>query len=273
MENTKILALIIILGVLVILFLITLFVINFLMSKRKLLEKENKLKDFENRAKIALIKSIVEAEEKNKTEIARNLHDQIIPVLTLKSLALKTNISDLENGHKNYSSLRQGVDEIASLADDIREIIHGIIPGMFTSFGLTKSIEKLILDLNGVNGSITKFIDNRRDQKDIILSEVQQLTLFRVCAEILNNLLKHAKMNYLEVTLEDSTSEITLTFAHDGSGITNSEINNLTITSSGIGLKSLQSRILALNGKIDYSVEEGVSFVKLQIPTLNDNKN
>jgi len=273
MENTKVLALIIILSVLAILFLITLVTINFLLSKRKILEKEMKLKDVENQNKIELIKTIVQVEEKHKSEIARDLHDQIIPVLTLKALNLKTCVSALEKGERNYAEIRQGVDEMAALADDIREIVHGIVPKMFTSFGFMKCLETLIADMNNVNGSTASFTDNRGNGKEINLSQLQQLTLYRTCAEILNNLLKHSKYNYLEASLEDKPGEILLTFAHDGSGITNQEIEYLTIAGSGIGLKSLQSRILSLNGKIDYSIEKGVSFIKLQIPASNGNKN
>ncbi len=273
MEDPKILALIIGIGVLAILFFITLIVINFLWSKRKILEKENKLKDVENRNKIELIKTIVEVEEKHKSAIARDLHDQIIPVLTLKALNLKTNITELEKGEKSYADIRHGVDEMAALADDIREIVHGIVPKMFTSFGFMKSLETLIADMNTANGPSASFKDNRGNGNEINLSQLQQLTLYRTCAEILNNLLKHSKYNYLEASLEDQPGEILLTFAHDGSGITNQEIEYLTVDGKGIGLKSLQSRILSLNGKIDYSVEKGVSFIKLQIPVSNGNKN
>ena len=246
---------------------------NFLLSKRKILEKENKLKDLENRTKIELIKTIVEVEEKHKSEIAKDLHDQIIPVLTLKALNLKTHITELEKGEKNYTEIRQGVDEMAALADDIREIVHGIVPKMFTSFGFIKSLETLITDMSSVNGSTATFKDNRSNGKEIMLTQIQQLTLYRTCAEILNNLMKHSKYNYLEASLEDKPGEILMTFAHDGSGITNQEIEYLTMAGSGIGLKSLQSRILSLNGKIDYSIEKGVSFIKLKIPTSNGIKN
>ena len=272
MENTKVLALVIILGVVVILLLISLVAANFLWIKRKLLEKENKLREVENLKQIELIKAIVDTEEKQKTNIARDIHDQIITELTLKALILKTHIDQIEKGNRDFDAARQGVQDLAGLADSIRKIVHGIVPDSFRSFGLVKSIETLVSEVNNVNSFTAIFNKIPEHDVNIGLPTLKQLTLYRASAEILRNVIKHAKCNYLEVTLEFFPEKLSLEFAHDGKGITNRDIDKLTGEDGGIGLKSIQSRIVSLSGKIDYAMEEGVSFIKLIVPTTHDDE-
>lgn len=273
MENPKIAALIIAIGVLMTLFLITLIAVNYLISKRKLLQKESRLQELENQKKIELIKAIVETEENQKRKIANDLHDNIITELTLKALNLKTFIAEIEGGYNDFTKIKRGVAEIAALSDRIREIVHGIIPRLFTSFGLVKSIEVVVNEMNNIDNSVAEFKIGSGLKNELILSEQQQLTLYITCTEILNNLIKHAHYSYLEVSIEASDEHLLVVFAHDGTGITNKEIGRLTLEGSGIGLKSIQSRVLSLRGKIDYSIEKGVSFVRLNIPLKNEISN
>lgn len=273
MENTKEIGLFIALSVVTMLFLVAVIAFIVLWSKRKLLEKENVLREIENKRQIELIKAIVEAEETQKTKIASDLHDQIIPLLTLNALKLNTRISDMENGSKDFEGAKREIESLAGLADNIREIAHNIIPKMFTSFGLIKSLESAVRQMDGLNKSKAVFKNNALFSKELPFSMNNQLAIYRICLEILNNLRKHAKFSYLIVTLENEPKDFTLTFAHDGIGITNSQIADLTITSKGIGLKSLQSRVLSLDAEINYAEDKDVSFINLTVPIKNENNN
>ncbi|PBQ34036.1 hypothetical protein CNR22_20385 [Sphingobacteriaceae bacterium] len=265
MQDTKEITLFIVLTVFAILFLIVLIAVVILWSKRKILEKENKFAYLEKQRQIELIKTIVETEESQKTKIASDLHDQIIPVLTLTALNLITEIEKLEKGSNDFSKVKTTIDNFANLADNVREIAHGIIPKMFTTFGLLKSIEIALKQLNNENIKAV-FKDNSLSNITIPLSLNKQLTIYRIFLELLTNLVKHVKYNNLVVSLEEMPICFSLVFTHDGIGITNQTIENLTNQSTGIGLKSLKSRALSLNATIDYSIEKEVSFIILRVP-------
>lgn len=266
MENTKEVMLFIALSVLSILFLIALTTVILLWTKRKLLEKENTLKEIENKKQIELIRAIVQSEETQKNRIASDLHDQLIPLITLKSLNIDRHFNEIENGGIDYTSVKREIEGLSDLTDLVREIAHGIIPKMFTSFGLIKSIETAIKQLNGNNQTKAVFKNDTNFSGELPFSVNHQLTIYRISLEILNNLYKHSKFTYLTVTLENMPEYFTLVFAHNGIGITNSEISVLTSLSSGIGLKSLQSRVVSLDAEIDYFKDKDVSFVSLKVP-------
>jgi two-component system, NarL family, sensor kinase len=273
MESSKEIALFIALSALALLLFITVIAVIVLWSRRKLLEKENTLKDIENKNQLELIKAIIDTEETQKTKIATDLHDQIIPVLTLTALNLSTRIKEFEKGNKDFIGALNQVDNVTTLANTVREIAHGIIPKLFTSFGLAKSIEVVVKQMSHNQHTKAIFSDNCTFAGELPFTLNKQLTIYRISLELLNNLHKHSNFNYLTVTLENTSETLNLVFAHNGKGITNSEITQLTLTGSGIGLKSLQSRALSLNAEINYSKDKEVSFVSLTIPFKHENKN
>jgi signal transduction histidine kinase len=94
----------------------------------------------------------------------------------------------------------------------------------------------------------------------------QQLNIYRICLEILNNLYKHANYQYLKIIVERTGNNLQFEFTHNGMGITTKEIDKLAAGSQGLGLKSLMSRALLLNATINYEIDEGLASIKLQIP-------
>lgn len=266
MQSTKEITLFIALTVLAILFFIVLVAFIILWSKRKILEKENNLQEAEKKNQVLLIKTIVETEEAQKTKIASDLHDQIIPLITLSALNLSTKVNELEENGLDFSGVKKEIENIANLANNIREIAHGIIPNNFQSLGLIESIEAVVEQMNNVNGCQAIFKKSKSLTKILTLSVNQQLTIYRICLELLNNLLKHANYRHLSVILEGDTNIFILVFTHDGIGMTNKKIRKLTEGSNGIGLKSLESRALSLGATIDYIEEKGVSYIYLKVP-------
>ena len=266
MESESNTALIIGLGCTIMLLFVLLIVVVTSISKRKILEKENKLRILEKEKQIELFRAVAKAEESEKAKIAQNLHDQIIPLVAISTRNLNIYISELEEKGIDVSEMRIEVETFAGLSKSIRDIAHGLIPLLFTSFGLLKSIEIFVKNFNKGETSTAEFHNETLFAGELPFSQDDQLIIYRICLEILNNLQKHAKYDYLNVTLEDMKDNFVLVFAHDGVGITNEEITKLSESSNGIGLKSLQSRALFLNAKIDYLVDVGASFVKLVIP-------
>ena len=227
----------------------------------------------ENQRQVELIRAIIDTEETQKTKIASDLHDLIIPELTLTALKLNTHINDLEKGSKNFAGVKNELASISALADNIREIAHGIVPKMFTSFGFIKSLETSVSQMDSINNSKAVFENSTKFGSDLPFSINHQLTIYKVCLEVLNNIRKHTNYHDLTVTVENTSQMFILIFAHDGIGITNQEIERLTERSVGLGLKSLKGRIVSLGAEINYSIEKGVSFIRLNVPIINEINN
>ena len=266
MENEKNIALIIGIGALALVFFGLLVIAVTSIFKRKILQKQGELHRLENEKQIELFRAVAKAEENQKFKIAGDLHDEIIPVLAFRSRNLASAISKLEKSGVNIEDLRQDVDALSEISERIRDIAHDIIPRLFTAFGFVKSIGAFIKQMNLDNGPTAEFHNKSAFTNELPLSKDDQLILFRIGLEILNNIAKHAHYEYLVVSLENSDNTLILKFAHDGSLITNEEIAALRESSSGIGLKSMRSRALFLNATIDYYGDPGVSYIRVTVP-------
>lgn len=266
MENETSGAIMIAIGCGLLLFFVVVLAITTSISKKKIITKEEAIRNLEKKRQIDLFHATATAEENEKIRIASNLHDEVIPLIALTVRNLNYQLRLLQEKGIEVNELTHEVANFSGLSQHIREIAHGLIPKLFTSFGLLKSIEAFVKQLDESSDSAAEFQNNTGLGSDLPFSQNDQLIVYRIVLEILNNLIKHAKYEYLKVTFESSGGGYTFLFAHNGDGIENDRIEFLMKTTTGIGLKSLQSRALLINAKIDYFVDQEVSFVKLEIP-------
>jgi len=267
MEGQAYLIVIIALGCLAMVSL-ALFVVLFLnIHRKKMLEKEAKIKTMEREKEFDIFKSASEAEEKQKEEIARNLHDQLIPALSAICFSIEKNAIDFINDKFDKARLDRDVAILYEAINDIRGISHNLVPGSLVDLGLMNALQRHLEQINGTNDVMVDYENSTLfDQQTLPFSKQDQLNIFRICLEILNNLHKHAKYKYLKVLAETEKNTFILDFMHDGKGITNQEFQVLCESKNGLGLKSIRSRVLLLRADINYSVEPDFASTKLTIP-------
>lgn len=180
----------------------------------------------------------VEAEVLRISEIERqrfssDLHDDICQRLAGISMLCRS-YSKNEMGAK-----KEEMEELAGLINETlqttRQYAHNSYPVELESLGLNKSISNLC---NSFEKS-TEIICNYewRVQKNIELSNVQKLNIFRIIQEALHNVTKHAKAKNVIVKVVNSGHNICIAIIDDGIGIQNPKKINI-----GLGLKSMQYR-------------------------------
>lgn len=75
---------------------------------------------------------------------------------------------------------------------------------------------------------------------------------YRIIQEALNNVIKHANLQQVLVQLSETTNEYHFIIEDDGKGFDPLQIK------SGLGLKSIQSRVDFLQGKLDIDTRQGI---------------
>jgi signal transduction histidine kinase len=85
---------------------------------------------------------------------------------------------------------------------------------------------------------------------DFEISDDRASNLFRIFQELLNNTLKHAKANKINIEIQKSTTGIKINYSDNGVGIVN---NN---KSQGLGTTTIKTRLHILGGEILESKEE-----------------
>ncbi len=247
--------------------IIILFVVYY---QRKMLLKEAKIKQIEQEKQIDLFRASVEAEEQQKEKIARNLHDEINPLLAVLKLNISKHRIEAKKNTFHPDSLKIDSELLDKAIEGIRTTCFDLVPSFLLQFGLLKSLEEYIRNVQQIDGISAEF-DNKVPAEDLEnFNKQQQLNMYRVCLEILNNLFKHSQCTLLKMTANTHNKVLTIEFIHNGIGVNNEEMDRFTENSKGLGLKSLKARALILNAKIDYKKNINSAAIKLSVPYSNE---
>ncbi len=191
-------------------------------------------------------KQKLHTQETERRRIAQDLHDDLGGTLS----AIKGRMS-------NESTAADTISLIEKAIEDLRLISRNLMPSELANEGLTKAISHTIERLQ--SASQIKFIYIIFG-KEVRLSEEQELNIYRIVAEMLNNIIKHSKAT--EVVLQFIFYEQYLFISLEDNGIGIKTDSNTW----GIGLKNINSRIAFLKAKlITDSSNKGTTFI-IEIP-------
>lgn len=268
MENQDItnIKLLVTLGILITLFLAAVIIIFVVYYQRKMLLKEAHIQLMEQEKQIALFKASVEVEEKQKEKIARNLHDEINPLLVVLKLNLNRHRMAVKKNTFDPENLKLDSDLLDKAIEGIRTTCLDLIPSFLLEFGLLKALEEYVRTVQRLESMNAEFENNISPGELDIFDKQDQLNIYRICLEILNNLFKHSKCTEFKMTTRKVRKNLAIQFTHNGKGVTNHDMDVYTENSKGLGLKSLKARSLILGASIDYQTTQMHSIINLTIP-------
>lgn len=266
MQSQENIAILIALGCLAMFTLVGAIILFVAIYQRKILLKEAKIQLLEQEKQIGLFKASVEAEEQQKEKIARNLHDEINPLLAALKFNLSRHRLELQKNKFEPDSLIADTQLLDKAIEGIRTTCLELIPSFLMQYGLVKSLEDYLMHLSHTDTLQVEF-QNEVQPSDINLLDKQALlNTYRMCLELLNNIIKHAQANFLKMNLLCRDQALHIQLIHNGKGVTNEEMEQFTQNSKGLGLKSLQARTLIINATLNYTKQTDTSIVTLSIP-------
>lgn len=232
--------------------------------QRKVIRFNNELKKLEDDKQQILLNASIKFQEEERNRIAADLHDDVGPLLATARLYLNENLINQEPKAQLQSiySAKQIIDDAIQL---IRNISHSMMPPTLKNFGLESAMTDLFQKINGsgvINASV-RFHDYR-----VRLKTEQELLIFRIIQELINNIIKHSQAGFIHLTQNTNATHSYLRIHHDGNGIVQTEFDRLNHVSSGLGLKNIANRIRVLNGKIIFEIDPSHTYYKvtLEIP-------
>jgi PAS domain S-box-containing protein len=184
-------------------------------------------------------RNIIEAQEQERSRIARELHDDInqrLAVLAVQLERLQGDPSDIQSWARE---LRKDVIEISS---DVQSLSHELHSSSLEYLGVVAGMKSWCKEFAGRQRIEVDFLG---DVTSAVSAEIS-LTLFRVLQEALHNVIKHSGAKRVEVRLREDSGEIHLTVGDLGRGF---EIDAGT-QRKGLGLTSMQERVRLVNGTI-----------------------
>ena len=239
------------------LFLISL--IGLLYYKNRIKSGQLELHEAQREQQIISMRSMLEGQEKERTRIARDLHDGLGNLLS----SLKVNIGSLQinfddtNSKKIYGTASKMIDEACT---EVRKIAHEMMPQSLKKLGLRKAIEDLVLKMDAVHDFNAEFQVHGNEK---IFDDNTNVMLFRIVQEALNNIVKYAQAKEVSVQITYSDDWFDLTIEDDGVGF---DVKNQD-AEKGMGLKSIAFRTEFIGGTFDLNSRPGTgTLVTINIP-------
>jgi PAS domain S-box-containing protein len=188
--------------------------------------------------------SIMDSQEKERTAIARELHDELGQMLT----ALRMDSVWMRNRLKNRDpKAAERALTICSLIDktieDVRSMAIRLRPGVLDTLGLVDALEWYTTDFEKRTG-ITCFFEHG-DVPSI--KDTLATAAYRITQEALTNVARHADATRVDVALSTEKNVLTLTVTDDGRGF---NIRELT-ESEGLGVAGMRERASIVGGTLE----------------------
>ena len=196
--------------------------------------------------------SVVEEERKR---LSKDIHDEIGSIFSTLSLTLdRLNHSPSAAETQLTSVLSQSHQLISTGISNMRRILYDIIPLDIEVFGLSHSVIVLCDRINATGQLDIEF--QERGQASKCLSKQQELTLYRIIQELLNNTLKHAAATKSVITVTWS-DYLYINYCDDGVGFNKAKVPN-----DGLGLRNIEGRSKMISADVQFtsSAEKGMEF-------------
>jgi signal transduction histidine kinase len=230
----------------------------FLIYRKKIYEKELVLQKKESDHRLELLKTSIEVTEIERKRIAGDLHDEIGSHLSTFRMALNS----IKSQTQQNPELSYITDDAKAIIDitiaSVRTISHDLNPPGLEKFGFWNTASDLCNRISLNTQIKIKFEQN----EDFPIAHKTSVSLYRVLQELLSNATKHSFASMIEISLIKTREIVLFSYKDNGKGFDSEESLN-----NGLGLKNIQSRVEALNGKCKIlpNPQKGL-FVEIEIP-------
>jgi PAS domain S-box-containing protein len=187
---------------------------------------------------------LMEAQEEERSRIARELHDDINQRLALLANGLQE-FEQAMSAH-NASVPQKGLQELWQLtneiATDIQHISHQLHPSKLHYLGLAAAVRDLCREFSQQHKIKIECVVQDLPQD---LEENISLSLFRTAQESLRNAVKHSHARHVKVEMTCRSSVVQLRVSDDGNGFNPEDLRS----KHGLGLVSMKERLRSVGGE------------------------
>ncbi|WP_139059057.1 tetratricopeptide repeat-containing sensor histidine kinase [Polaribacter reichenbachii] len=205
------------------------------------------------------LKAIIDAQEEERSKIARELHDGVVQQIGSVILKSRNMLSKMDLLRSKES--QELLESLENSNQDLRNISHQMMPRTLKELGIIPALNDLLegsLALSNIKFSLEHFnIEERLPQKI-------EVTIYRIIQELINNIIKHSKADEVSVQLFNTNNTAILIVEDNGVGFSSKE------SKKGIGLLNISSRLDLVKGEVNYAPSpKSGTLVTIKIPLEN----
>jgi signal transduction histidine kinase len=204
-------------------------------NKRKLAEQESRR--LEQEKQLVAVQATLDGEAAERTRLAKDLHDGLGGMLSAVKLNLPQVNGDALLEAMDVTRFQTALGMLDDSIQELRRVAHHMMPESLLRYGLKVSLADFCAAIP--TADFHYFGDEGR------LPSKMEIMVYRCIHELVNNALKHADANHINVQLVQESNRVSFTVQDNGKGF------DQQTTSEGMGLRNIRQRVEAFQGEMD----------------------
>lgn len=200
----------------------------------------------------ALLHSQIEVQEATFSVLAKELHDNVGQLLSSSKMLLGITQRNMTN---TPLTLNIAEETLGKAIHELRSLSKSLDKEWLEQFDL---IENLGTEIKRINAGLVLEIHFLHSGK-LPLTVEEQIILFRIIQEALQNAIKHSDAKNIFIEIETTDENIIVNITDDGKGFE-------PIFNDGLGMRNMKHRTKLLGGNITWNIPEKGSSVTIQLP-------
>lgn len=218
-------------------------------NQRKM--QQQRIRELEMEKQLAATEAVLEGEEKERSRLAKDLHDGLGGMLS----GIKHSLTSIRGSSaataENTQTLERSIDMLDSSIKEIRRVAHNMMPENLNKFGIDAALRDFCKDITASGILKVSYRSLALDQATI--SDMASLTVYRIVQELVSNSVKHAAATTALVQVSAANGRFSVTVEDDGRGFDPAVIGQ----TNGIGWSNIRNRVEFLKGKLDIESTPG----------------
>ncbi|MGE5621058.1 MAG: ATP-binding protein [archaeon] len=217
-------------------------------SEQNLLIHEQKIKELEKEKQLAAVNSALEGEEKERSRLARDLHDGLGGLLSGAKMSFNSFRGSSimsESGYVIDTGSAEMFEHALNLLNksitELQRVAHNMMPQALINSGLKEAISEFCNNISAGSDFPVKF---HFYGKEIKLQQKYELAIYRIIQELVNNSLKHSKASEAMVQMVQEEHRLSLVVQDNGKGFDMAILKS----SAGNGISNIRTRVNTLGG-------------------------
>lgn len=215
--------------------------LNFINSFKELAKLKKELIEQQLNLQKIIYKTTIQAQEKERNELGKELHDNINQILASVKMCL--NMAMVVKEKKQVELLERTSNYVNEAMEEIRKLTQTLVAPSLGNISLRVALQELTDEINYTQAF--KVIFNYEVEQDCIIDSKKELVLYRIAQEQINNICKYANAKNVSIIVMKKLGNILLLIKDDGVGFDTKKKNK------GIGFKNIQNRIAYYSGHLN----------------------
>ncbi len=217
-------------------------------------EKETAAQLEANQARLrALATELSVTEERQRRELAADLHDHVGQPLALAKIKLSA-LKEILAWEGRGAALEEAIRYLDEAIAASRSLTSKLSPPMLFEGKLEETLAWLAEQIEQRHGLK---VTVQGTTESLTLPEPVRIILFRAVKELLTNVVKHARARWVQIFLDKQGPELCITMQDDGIGFSHEEVVGKGARPRGFGLFSLRERLGQIGARLDLSSRPG----------------